>query len=300
MGCGFEITAIGTTDSIAWLAVNKGIAEIERIERLISSWNTSSQTYQINQMAGVKAVQVDKELIDLIYRAKKVSALTNGAFDISFSPTASLWTFDKTEQQLPDTNQVKQSVAHINWQHIELNASTQTIFLKQKGMRIGFGAIGKGYAANKAKEIMQQIEGIQGGLVNASGDLLAWGKSNRPEGWRIQIANPADQKKSLGWLHLNDLAIVTSGNYEKYFTCNGKRYGHIINPSTGYPATGIQSVTIICPDAELADALSTATFVLGLEKGLALINRLNHIECLIIDDKNKVHQSNKLNLNFYE
>ena len=296
MGCRFEITAIATTEQIAWDGINAGIKEIQRIELLISSWDKNSQTSKINAMAGKEAVVVDRELFDLIYRAKKVSSLTDGAFDISFASMPRVWEFDKLEHPLPDTYVIKTARKKINWENIVLNSENNTVFLKEEGMKIGFGAIGKGYAANRAKQVIEKIDGIKGGLVNASGDLIAWGANSKPNDWQIQISDPNDKEKTLGWLNLNEMAIVTSGDYEKYFTNNGKRYAHIINPKTGYPTTGIKSVSIICPDTELADALATSVFVLGIEKGLALINQLKQVECLIIADDNSIHQSSNLKL----
>ena len=167
-------------------------------------------------------------------------------------------------------------------------------------MKIGFGAIGKGYSANRAKAVMEKVPGVVGGVVNASGDLLAWGQSNHQDGWSIQIADPKDKSKALGWIRLNDLAIVTSGDYEKYFTSNGIRYAHIINPKTGYPITGIKSVTIICPDAEISDALATSVCVMGVDKGLELVNKLHGVECMMIDADDQIYTSNKLQLNYYK
>ena len=299
MGCRFEITAVATNKQTAWQAVELGIAEISRIERLISSWDSNSQTSKINQYAGIKPVQVDSELFDLIYRAQKVAELTDGAFDISFASMDRIWTFDGKEQVLKDSALVLNAAKKINWENILLDQENHSVFLKEKGMKIGFGAIGKGYAANMAKKKMIQLDAVKGGVVNASGDLFAWGINAKSDQWTIQLANPTNKEKSLGWLQLNNTAMVTSGDYEKFFTCKGKRYAHIINPKTGYPTTGIKSVSVICPDAELADALATSVFVLGKDKGLTLINQLNMVECIIITDDDQVHTSNSLNLNYY-
>lgn len=298
MGCSFELAASAENDTIAWKAINAGIAEITRIERLISSWDPKSQTSEVNRMAGIKAVHVDKELYDLIYRAKKVSKLTGGAFDISFASMDKIWFFDQLEQELAPSEQVEKAKSHISFEEIMLNPQDTSVYLSE-GMKIGFGAIGKGYAANKAKQIMKNIPGVQGGVVNASGDILCWGENPTSEGWRIHIANPHDQEKPIAWMQAKDLAVVTSGDYEKYFTSHGKRYAHIIDPRTGYPASGITSVTIICPDAELADALATSIFVLGKEAGIALINKLKQVECIIITDDGKMYQSDELKLNYY-
>ena len=300
MGCRFEITAVATDKTIAQQAIEDGIKEISRIEKLISEWDSTTQTSAINQNAGIAPVKVDKELFDLILRSNKVSELTQGAFDISFASMDRIWQFDKTEHPLPDSATVKVAAAHINWRDIVLDAQQQTVFLREKGMKIGFGAIGKGYSANRAKAVMEKIPGVVGGVVNASGDLLAWGQSNHKDGWSIQIADPKDKNKALGWIRLNNLAIVTSGDYEKYFTSNDIRYAHIINPKTGYPITGIKSATIICPDAEISDALATSVCVMGIEKGLELINKLNGVECMMIDADDKIYTSEKLQLNYYK
>ncbi len=298
MGCGFELTAIAKTDTLAWEAINAGINEISRIEKLISSWDKNSQTSAINRAAGLEAVIVEKELFDLIYRAKKISKLTQGAFDISFASMDKIWKFDGSMKRMPSDKFVKAAAAKINWENIILNKDNHSVFLKEKGMKIGFGAIGKGYAANRALSIMKQMP-IQGALVNASGDLISWGSNSKGNKWSVQIADPKDKNKSLAWLELKNMAVVTSGDYERFVKFDGKRYAHIIDPRTGYPTTGIKSVTVVCPDAEVADALATSVFVLGITKGLSLVNGLNGVECLIITDEDELLSSTNLNLNYY-
>lgn len=299
MGSRFEVTAVAENEKLAWNAINTGIEEITRIENLISSWDAHSQTSAINQQAGIKAVKVDKELFDLIFRAKKIAALTKGAFDISYASMDRIWQFDGSMKAMPSPEKVAQAKAKINWQNILLDKEEQTVFLKEKGMKIGFGAMGKGYAANRAKVIMQKMEGIHGGIVNAGGDLIAWGESNRAEGWGIKIADPKDKNKILGSIQLHNQAIVTSGDYEKFVVFDGKRYAHIIDPRTGYPTTGIKSVTVISPDAELSDALATSVFVMGKEEGLALINEINGVEGLIVTDDDQLLTTENLKLNYY-
>lgn len=300
MGCGFEIKVVADNEMLADSAISVGIHEITRIENLISGWDDDSQTSEINRQAGKKAVKVDEELYDLIYRSKKLSELTDGAFDISFASMDKIWVFDGAEHDMPDSSTVAKARANIDWQKIELNPKEGTVFLKEEGMKIGFGAIGKGYAANRAKLLMEQMEGVYGGIINASGDLMMWGESVKTEGWSVQISDPRDKFKVLGWLKLNNASIVTSGDYVKYFMNNGVRYSHIIDPKTGYPVTETQSVTIISPDAELSDALATAVSVLGVEQGLALINMLNHVEGLILDENDEIYFSDNLELNYYK
>ena len=299
MGSRFEFTAVADDEQTAWNAINAGIKEVERIEKLISSWDKNSQTSKINQNAGLQSVKVDKELYDLVFRAKKVSQLTQGAFDISFASMDRIWKFDGSMTEMPDPTSVADARAKINWENILLDVEKQTIFLRESGMKIGFGAIGKGYAANRAKALMQSMSGVRGGVVNASGDLITWGESPSTEGWRVNITNPKDKEVSLGWLTIGGLAVVTSGDYERFVQFDGKRYAHIIDPRTGYPTTGIKSVTLVCPDAELADALATSVFVLGKVEGLKLVNQLKNFECLIVTDEDEILTSNNLQLNYF-
>jgi thiamine biosynthesis lipoprotein len=184
----------------------------------------------------------------------------------------------------------------IGFQNIILNKKEQTVFLKLEGMKIGFGAIGKGYAADKAKGLLISYD-IKAGIINASGDMNTWGK--RPDGtsWKVAITNPMNKDKAYALLPLSDNAIVTSGNYEKYVMINEKRYSHIINPKTGYPSSGIISATVIAPSAELADALATSVFVMGIEVGIDRINQIPDVDCIIVDDFGSIHQSKNININ---
>lgn len=297
MGTRFEITAVASNTRFADEGIEVGINEIQRIEKLISSWDEHSQTSEINKNAGIHPVKVDKELYDLISRSLRVSNLTNGAFDISFASVGRLWKFDGSMKEPPSQQAIEASVAKINYQNIILNPEETTVFLKEKGMKIGFGGIGKGYAAEQAKSVMRTM-GIQAGVVNAAGDLTTWGRQEDGNIWDVAIARPDKSRQILGWLQADESSVVTSGNYEKFFMHDGKRYSHIIDPRTGYPTTGIKSATIVCSNAELADALATTMFVMGKDDGIALINQLKGIECLLITDDDKLVTSNNLNINF--
>ena len=300
MGSRFVITAIAENGDIAIDAINKGIAEIKRIEGLISSWDPSTQTSLINRNAGKTPVVVDQELFDLINRAKKISELTNGAFDISFASMAHLYTFNKEEQPLPDPTIINAAKSKINWKKIILDHEKLSVFLKDEGMKIGFGGIGKGYAADRAKKVIESIAGVAGGIVNASGDLSIWGKiSENSDSWNIKIANPRDISEPLAYIKVKNTAVVTSGDYEKYFTWKGQRYSHIIDPKSGIPTVGIKSATIICPGAEIGDALATSIFVLGVEEGLYLINQLKGVEAFVITDDDQILTSENIELNYY-
>ncbi len=295
MGCKFELTVVANNQSQADDYINTAIKEVKRIESIISSWSTNSETYLINANAGIKPVKVSAELYGLIDRALKISDLTQGAFDISFASMDKIWKFDGSMTKMPTQEEIAKSVKLINYRDIILNSTDTTVFLQKKGMKIGFGAIGKGYAADCAKKLLQK-KGVKAGIINASGDLNTWGTQPNGEDWTVAIVNPLNKEKVFSWLPVKNSSIVTSGNYEKYVRFNGKLYSHIIDPRTGYPSQGILSVSILSKNAELCDALATSVFVLGTDVGLDLINQLKGVECVIIDENNNILTSNHITL----
>ena len=296
MGSRFDITVVAKDSTSANSYIDIAIDEIFRIEKLISSWDSNSQTSKINNNAGKEAVKVDTELFDLIKRSLEITKLTDGAFDISYASMDRIWRFDGSMTEMPSEADIKTSVSKVGFQNIELDDANSTVFLKLKGMKIGFGAIGKGYAADKAKALLID-KGVISGIINASGDMTTWGKQTNGEEWKVAITNPLNKNKAFALLPITDGAVVTSGNYEKYVNFNGKRYTHIIDPRTGYPSTGIISVTVFAPKAELADALSTSVFVMGKEVGLNRINQLPNIECIIIDEDGNISTSTNIKIN---
>ena len=298
MGTRFELTAISNNQDTAEFSLNQGISEIQRIEQLISSWSETSQTSLINQNAGVKPVEVFRELYDLIKRSIMISELSNGAFDITFASVGQHWKFDGSMKAPPEDDVIKASIDKVNYKNITLNDKNFTVLLEEKGMKIGFGGIGKGYAAERAKAVMKD-NGAISGVVNAAGDISTWGTKLDGTPWEAAISMPDESRKILGWLTIGEGSVVTSGSYEKYFMNNGKRYSHIIDPRTGYPSTGIKSATIICNNAELGDALATTLFVLGEKESIELINQLKGIECLIITDDDRIITSKNLNINHW-
>ncbi len=295
MGSRFDITVVANDSVQGHIYINDAIEEISRIEQLISSWDPKSQTSEVNRNAGIKAVKVDKELFDLIERSIAISKLTDGAFDITYASMDKIWKYDGSMIQMPSEDVIKASVRKIGYQNIILNKEATTVFLKLEGMKIGFGAIGKGYAADKAKDLLMS-KGVKSGIINASGDMNTWGLQLNGEPWKVAITNPMDKTKAYGLLPISDGAVVTSGNYEKFVEFNNVRYSHIIDPRTGYPSTGIISVTVFAPKAELADALATSVFVMGKEVGLNRINQLPKVECIIIDEHGNVFTSNNIKI----
>lgn len=296
MGSNFDITVVAANKTLAQAYIDTAVNEIYRIEILISSWKPDSQTSAINKNAGTKPVKVDKELFDLIKRSKAISQLTDGAFDISFAAIEHIFSFDGKETTWPSKDSIASSVEKIGYKNIILDETQQTIFLKKKGMRIGFGAIGKGYAADKAKAILMS-KGVEAGIINASGDMNTWGTQPDGSAWKIAITNPMNKTKNFGLFDLNRQAVVTSGNYEKFILVDGERYAHIIDPRTGMPTKGIISVTVFAPKAEMADALATSIFVMGEDVGINLINQLPEVEAIIVKEDGSLVISNHIKIN---
>lgn len=296
MGNRFEISVVSDDQETAETMIGKAVDEIRRIEKLLTTFDPASQTNQVNDQAGIAPVKVDREVFDLVARSLKISQLTQGAFDISYgSIDKKLWNFDRTMTELPDPVTARQMVRLINYRNVILDDKNTTIFLKERGMRIGFGGIGKGYAAERAKQVLVQ-NGVASGIVNASGDLAAWGR--QPDGgeWTIGIADPDAADLPFSYLNITDMSVATSGNYEKFVMIGGKKYSHTINPRTGLPVTGIKSVTIISPNAEVSDAMATPVTIMGIKVGLDLINQIKGIGCVIIDDNNRIYTSKNIHL----
>ena len=295
MGSAFDLTLVANNQMEADQLFEQAVAEIDRIERLISSWDQASETSEVNQMAGKEAVKVTKELYDLVFRSKAIAQLTNGAFDPTYASVDKIWTFDGRDIEQPKTEIISASVAKIGFDKIVFDPLESSLYLPLQGMKIGFGAIGKGYAADRVKSLLQE-QGVAAGIVNASGDMSAWGIKPNGEPWQVGLINPKNKDKVFAWFPVKNQAVVTSGDYEKFILINGKRYGHIINPKTGFPSHGVISCTVFAPKAELADALSTALFVMGVETGIDFINQLNQVEAIMIDDTGKVHTSKNIKI----
>ena len=290
MGTDFEISVVAPSEQIGYINIDEAVSEIKRIEAMISSWDATSETSEINRNAGIQPVKVSKELFQLIERAKTISEITDGAFDVSYASMNRIWKYDGTMDRMPTDTEIKASINKIGYQKIELNQEEQTVFLQEEGMRIGFGAIGKGYAADKAKELLIS-KGVKGGIVNASGDLTTWGTRETGEKWMVGITNPMDEDRIFTWFPIVESSVATSGDYQKYIIFKGEKYSHIIDPRTGYPTKGVTSVSIFAKRAELCDALATAIFIMGKDSGIHLINQLDGVEVVLVDEDRKIHKS---------
>ncbi|MDB5000546.1 MAG: thiamine biosynthesis protein ApbE [Mucilaginibacter sp.] len=296
MGNRFELSVVAESEQWANERIDAGIEEIKRIERLLTTFSDDSETNQVNNNAGIKPIVVSRETFELVKRSIMISKVTQGAFDITYgSIDKRLWNFDQQMTALPDKETAKKMVRLINYRNIILDEENCTIYLREPGMRIGFGGIGKGYAAERAKLIMKQ-QGVTSGVVNASGDLTAWGLQPDGKKWTIGIANPDASHQVFSYLNISEMAVATSGNYEKFIMIDGKKYSHTINPRTGLPVTGIKSVTIITTNAEIADAMATPVTIMGVHAGLDMINQMKDIEAILIDDNDRLYTSKNINI----
>jgi len=291
----FEMTVVAKDTIQGNEFIDAAIAEVSRIENLVSDWKPETQISHVNQNAGIKPVKVNDEIFQLIQRAIKVSKLTDGAFDISYASMDKIWKFDGSMKEMPTPEAIKKSVEKVGYQKIILDEKEKTVFLRDKGMKLGLGGIAQGFIADKIKTLLVS-KGCTSGIANVSGDICAWGKQPDGKPWTVGIVNPMNKTKIFATFSLVDSAVETSGTYERYVVFNGIRYSHIINPKTGYPAQGIVSVTTFAKQTEMADVLAKGVFLFGVDAGLNFINQLKGIECIIVDDKGKIYTSNGIHL----
>jgi thiamine biosynthesis lipoprotein len=279
MGNRFEISLVANDPVWANERIDSAINEINRVEKLLSTLTEDSKINEINRNAGIKPVYVDAEIYRLIDRSLQISELTYGTFDISYSTVA---TEGKTS---------KNKVSFTNYKNIVLDAAAQTVFLKNKGMRISFSAISRGYAADRAKYILQ-MQDVSSGVINAGGDLLSWGLQPDNTPWTIATADPQQAGQPYANMNISNMAVATSLNAQKHTNKNTSN----IDPANGFPISEIKSVSIITPGAELADAMATPIIAMGINAGLYLINKLNQMACIIVDDHSRVYTSKDINL----
>ncbi|MBI4265273.1 MAG: FAD:protein FMN transferase [Acidobacteria bacterium] len=295
MGSELRLTAWTEDEAAAVAAFDEVFREFERLDALMSVWREGSDVVHINAAAGVRPVAVSPETIEVLRVARQVSEWTDGKFDVTFGALSGLWKFDAQNQddRIPDPAAVRARLPLIDYRDLEVDEQAGTAFLRREGMSAHLGGIGKGYAADRASDILRR-RGIRDFLIQSGGDLYAGGRrGDRP--WRVGIRDPrgpADQ--SFAALDLTDATFSTSGDYERFFMHGGRRYHHIIDPDLGEPTRGPRSVTIVADRAVLADALSTGVFLLGARAGMALIEKLPDIEGVIVSERNEVLVSSGL------
>ncbi len=293
MGSNFELGVVSNPTVSAKRILEKGVQEIKRIESLLSEFRKDSLTSKINKNAGKEPVVLPSEVFQLLQRCCSLHKISNGFFDITVGPLKALYQFNNTAFEMPQATEVSKAMQKVGTQHMVLNPEEQSVFLPLPGMKISFAGIGKGYAADRVKKLWQS-EGINNGYINASGDLCAFGNNSDGNAWKIGIAHPDDRSKNMFFVPISGSAAATSGDYEQHFFYKGKRYSHNINPKNGLPLTGIKSVSVFSPSAELSDALATAVYAMGAKKGMALLEQLPQTHAILLDDQNNFEFTNGL------
>jgi FAD:protein FMN transferase len=292
MGTLVTITAVATEKNVGDRAIQAAFDEIKRLEQLLSTWRSDSELSRVNQEAGRRPVQVSPETLELVTRSLELGRLTQGGFNIALGPAIEAWSVTE-RQRIPDERELQQLKPLVDWTRIQVNKEARTIYLPHTGMRIDVGGIGKGYAADRAVAEMKRV-GVMGGVVALSGDIKAFGVLPDRKGFPVGIKHPRREEELIAMIDLNDEAISTAGDYERFFERDGVRYHHILDPQTLQPARACQSVTVIAKEGMMADGLDTGLFVLGPEEGMALVERLPGVEAIIIDREGKITVSSGL------
>ncbi|MBX3334605.1 MAG: FAD:protein FMN transferase [Nitrospira sp.] len=281
MGTLVTLTVVAPNPSVSERAMRAGFNEIKRLEQLLSTWRPDTELSLVNAEAGLRAVKVSQETLELVIRSLDMAQLTRGGFNIALGPAVAAWSATE-RQHIPDELELQQLKPLVDWTSIQVNKVTQTIFLPRMGMRIDVGGIGKGYAADRAVVEMKRA-GARAGVVAISGDIKTFGMPPEGHGFPVGIKHPRKEGELIAILELMDEAISTAGDYERFFVRDGVRYHHILSPQTLQPARACQSVTIIAREGVVADGLDTGIFVLGPEEGMALVESLPDVEAVIID-----------------
>jgi FAD:protein FMN transferase len=281
MGTLVTVTAVASDTHMSDRAVQAAFDEIKRLEQLLSTWRSDSELSQVNAEAGRRPVKVSRETFEVVSRSLEMARLTHGGFNIALGPAIEAWSVTE-RQQIPDDQTLGQLKLLIDWTSIQIDQKTQTIYLPYMGMRLDVGGVGKGYAADRAVEVMKRA-GATGGVVALSGDIKAFGVLPERTGFPVGIRHPREEGTLIGIIDLQDEAISTAGDYERFFEREGVRYHHILDPHSLQPARGCQSVTVIAKEGMMADGLDTGIFVLGPENGMALVERLPDVEAIIVD-----------------
>jgi len=295
MGDKFEISVVGNDPLLADEQIDIAINEINRVDRLLSTFSEDSNLNRINRNAGIEPVKVSSEVFRLIDRALQISDLTHGAFDITYFAGTGYTGDDAALATNADVKIAPSPVMLTNYKSVVTDAAKQTIFLKEKGMRIGFGANSRGYAADRAK-YMLQMNGVSSGVINAGGDLLTWGTQPNLKPWTVAAADPEKRDQPFAHLNISNMAFATSVNTEKYTSISDKKFVNVVTAKKGFPVSEITSVSIVSPTAELSDAMASPIINIGVNAGLYLINQLNQIACIIIDDQNRIYTSKDVSI----
>lgn len=288
MGSTLRLSAWTADTAGAEAAFDAVFAEFDRLEKMMSTWIPTSDIAAVNRGAGVKPANASPEIRELLADARQISEWTGGKFDVTFGALSGLWKFDHDQDNvIPDMREVRRRLPLIDYRAIQIDDPLGTVFLSKKGMSIHLGGIGKGYAIDRGADILRR-RGFRDFMIQSGGDIYVAGmKNGKP--WRLAIQDPrGPANQPFAELDLSNGTFSTSGDYERFFLKDGRRYHHILDPATGEPARGSRSVTVVANRAVLADGLSTGVFVLGPDKGMALVEKLPDVEGVIVSDKNEV------------
>jgi thiamine biosynthesis lipoprotein len=292
MGTLVKITAVARSESIAQAAATAGFAEIHRLEELLSTWIPTSELSRVNASAGVMPVHVSPETLTVVQRAMQVAEMTEGGFNIAIGPAVDAWSVMEG-QRIPTESELNALRPLVDLQAVYADVREQTIYLGKAGMRIDVGGIGKGYAADQAVDALRKA-GAVAGVVALSGDIKTFGRLPDGKLFPVGIQHPREDGSVLAWIDLQDEAISTAGDYERFFEREGVRYHHILDPRTLQPARSCQSVTVIAREGVWADGLDTGIFVMGPERGMELVEQLPDIEAVIVDAEGRLLVSSGL------
>lgn len=290
MGTELKLTVLGSEPEVLEQAIDAAIKELRRIEDLMTDWRPSELT-ALNEEAGKGPKEVPNELLAIIAHGIEMGKMTKGAYDLTYAGVGKLWDFKKIPPKIPTKEEVTNALIHVGFQRIKINLTASTVELPAN-MKIGLGGIAKGYGVDRAMTVIMR-HGIKHAIVNAGGDMKILGK-NSGQPWEIAIKHPRNRERAMASLKISNSCVVTSGDYERFFESDGKRYHHIIDPRTGYPSEGCLSATVVAPEAEFADALATALCVLGPKEGLKVIENLDRVEAILVGMDGKVLPSSGL------
>ena len=292
MGTLVSVTAVARNEAVAHAAATAGFAEIRRLEELLSTWIAASELSRVNASAGIQPIHVNPETLTVVSRAIQAAEITDGGFNIAIGPVVEAWSVTES-QRIPEESELNALRPLVDLQAVHVDVRKQTIYLDKPGMRIDVGGIGKGYAADQAVEALRKAGAIAG-VVALSGDIKTFGRLPGGKKFPVGIQHPRKDGSVLAWIDLEDEAISTAGDYERFFERDGVRYHHILDPHTLQPARRCQSVTVVAREGIWADGLDTGIFVMGAELGMQLVEALPDVEAIIVDAEGHVHVSSGL------
>lgn len=284
------ITVVSNSKDSAEKAIDTAFSEIEKLERLSNFYSSDGEITRINKNAGISEVKVSHDILELLEKALYVSENTEGAFDVTIGSVITLYDFH--EKIKPEEGSVKKKLSLVNYRNLIIDRNKSTVFLRRKGMLIDLGGITKGYAADKAVETLKK-QGIRSGLVSVAGDIKTFGLKPDGRPWKVGIRNPRAKDKDddiMATIELKDMAISTSGDYERFFILADKKYHHLLDPKTGHPAQECRSVSIITNECTFTDAFATGIFMLGPERGMKVLEKMG-FDGIIIDSQGKIHMT---------